>query len=432
MTDRALLRTIVKPRHREVTDEELALFEATCERTGLDPLARQIYAQFRTDSRTSLETMAIQATIDGFRVVAERSGDYLGGDAPEWCGTDGVWRDVWLEGAPAAARVTVHKSVNGQVGDTTVVAHWREYAPTGAAAQMWTKMPALMLAKVAEALCLRRAFPMVLSGIYTSEEMAQATPAPVDELPAEPAVVTNPDAVVVLKAAAKAAGLNWGMVKECYAKAELTAPVAFSDAFSGLSDEQASRLLAVINDRLIAGTTDVPYPAAEVAPAATGGDTDLPWSGDPDSGAPFVGSSQGDAATAEPTEPRPSAELDRREAAHALIGAAGTMPDGRSATDELIAERRAEANLERPLTEDEAATLLTDGKVPEPKEIPALTEADLLVVDALRRGDCKRAKVAEILGIPPEAAGQAVAELKAKLGVRSGAAVIELADRVTA
>src|ERR1019366_5486766 len=105
MTDTALLRTIVKPRHREATDAELALFDATCERTGLDPLARQIYAQFRKDSRTNVEHMAIQATIDGFRVVAERSGDYLGGDAPQWCGADGVWCDVWLDsGTPAAAR----------------------------------------------------------------------------------------------------------------------------------------------------------------------------------------------------------------------------------------------------------------------------------------------------------------------------------------
>lgn len=149
-------------------------FLAHCQRTGLDPIARQIYAIERGGK------WGIQMSIDGARLVAERSKEYEGQTAVQWTADGVTWVDVWLDDStpPAAARVGVYRARFRE--PLYAVATFKAYSAGG---PMWTKMPALMLGKCAEALALRKAFPQDLSGLYTSEEMDQASPsvAPVPE-----------------------------------------------------------------------------------------------------------------------------------------------------------------------------------------------------------------------------------------------------------
>jgi phage recombination protein Bet len=146
------------------TDDELKLFLYQAQRTGLDPLLKQIHAVKRWNAKSSREEMAIQTGIDGFRLIADRSGLYAGNDDPVFDN----------EEAPKKATVTVYKMIAGQRCGFSATARWDQYYPGDKQGFMWKKMPHLMLGKCAESLALRKAFPAELSGVYTHEEMEQA------------------------------------------------------------------------------------------------------------------------------------------------------------------------------------------------------------------------------------------------------------------
>jgi phage recombination protein Bet len=180
MTDRALttaqvlqglgtVRGVLAP---DLNDEELRLFAMVANRSGLDPFAKQIYALKRKGRVT------FQTGIDGYRSIAARTGLYNGQDEPEY--------GPWVEkpyGHPEFATVRVYrKGVDHAIAAT---AFWDEYVPQDIDF-MWKRMPRVMLAKVAEALALRKAFPYdpenrqgIGADVYTADEMAQAgTPEP--------------------------------------------------------------------------------------------------------------------------------------------------------------------------------------------------------------------------------------------------------------
>ena len=163
-------------------DEDVDVFFHVCQRTRLDPFARQIYMIGRPESVmvdgewTKQMKYTIQTGIDGYRTIARRTAK---GEDEEleyadtlWCGRDGVWHDVWL-GEPQdlmAAKATVIRGGKR----FTHVALWREYVQTkrnGEPNTMWATKGANQLAKCAEAGALRKAYPQDYAGLYVDAEM---------------------------------------------------------------------------------------------------------------------------------------------------------------------------------------------------------------------------------------------------------------------
>jgi phage recombination protein Bet len=155
------------------TRADAAVFFHVVKQSGLDPFARQIYMIERQGKQT------IQTGIDGFRLIGHRAaratGEKISIAAPQWAHEDGTWRDLWTAawGIPLAARITITRGGEPY----TAVAMYDEYVARkrdGEPNSMWTQRPAGQLAKCAEALAWRMAFPQDLSGLYTDDELQHA------------------------------------------------------------------------------------------------------------------------------------------------------------------------------------------------------------------------------------------------------------------
>ena len=162
-------RTVAKG----ASDDELRLFIQVCKGAQLNPFMKQVHLVPRWDSKLAMEVRTIQVGIDGFRAVAESSGQYAGNDDPVYEGEKDVEYGEKKKkiSVPLKATATVYKLMAGQRFGFTATARWEEYYPGSRMGFQWHVRPYLMLGKCAEALALRKAFPKLLSGMYAQEEM---------------------------------------------------------------------------------------------------------------------------------------------------------------------------------------------------------------------------------------------------------------------
>lgn len=178
-----LIKRTIAP---DATNDELSVFLHQAKKMGLDPISKQIYFQ-KFKLKDGKSRMTIIVAIDGYRLIASRTGLYAGSD-------DAVFEYNELKQITRAS-VTVYRIAGGIRCPFTASARWDEYCPAPPKDHMWNKMPFTMLAKVAEALALRKAFPAELSGTYTHEEMEQAGVMPIQ--------IINPETGEVLQSPAQ-------------------------------------------------------------------------------------------------------------------------------------------------------------------------------------------------------------------------------------
>jgi phage recombination protein Bet len=152
------------------TDQEVEVFLHVCKSTGLDPLMKQIYPVKRYSASEKKEVMTCQTSIDGLRLIAERSSKYAPGRESTYIYND---KNELVSATSYVKKMTP----DGTWHEIAAIAFFDEYAQKkkeGDLNQFWSKMPHVMLAKCAEAQALRKAFPAELSKIYIKDEMDES------------------------------------------------------------------------------------------------------------------------------------------------------------------------------------------------------------------------------------------------------------------
>lgn len=197
--NRAQLAVIRQQCAKDTNDSEFNLFIEQCKARGLNPLLKHIYAMvLHKDSKDPKKPrqLVIIVSVDGQRVIANRTGNYRPDDrAPRFEIDPDLIDPLTNPAGLISCEVAVYTYSHGEWFPVPAIAYWNEFVPlvdewaedpaTGKRAPTgrkiidpkkgnWRKMPRIMLPKVAEVQALRKAFPDDFSGLYGEEEMDRA------------------------------------------------------------------------------------------------------------------------------------------------------------------------------------------------------------------------------------------------------------------
>lgn len=157
-----LLRNVIA---KGCTEPEFRLLMYMANNYGLDPLLKQIWAVKRTEGQPAL----IFAGRDGMLAIAHRSGRF-----------DGMQSGVTYEkrtidsGKPTERTVDVPVSAWCEIWRNDMTHSFKTevpFAEYNTGYSVWKTNPSAMILKVAEAVCLRKAFSV--SGLYSPEEISE-------------------------------------------------------------------------------------------------------------------------------------------------------------------------------------------------------------------------------------------------------------------
>lgn len=184
-TDRSIYFSLKNSVYPGARDESIAMVIAYCKAKKYDPLAKccHIVPMSVKDAKTKEYEWrdVIMPGIAGYRIDADRTGQYMGMSDPEF----GPMKTEKLGNKsftfPEWCKITVKKRLaTGDIAEYPAIEYWMEnYATKGKDSiepnAMWAKRPRGQIAKCAEAQALRKAFPDVIGSNVTFEEMEGKT-----------------------------------------------------------------------------------------------------------------------------------------------------------------------------------------------------------------------------------------------------------------